>query len=569
MSTDPASFLPHRAILLVLAALVGALWFGNVEHRVLQHPDEGRYAEIAREMAATGDWLTPRLNGLKYFEKPPLQYWLTAATFDAFGVHAWSARLWPVLAGLLAVGAIGVAGLQLGGPALGATAALVLAGTLWQVALAQIITLDALLSGLLAVGFAAFVLAQRAQAAPEARRHWMWLAWAAMAGASLTKGLIGIVIPAGALVLYSLAARDFALWRRLSIGSGLLVYLAIAAPWFVAVSLANPEFASFFFVHEHFQRFLTTEHRRTGSLWYFVPLFIAGVIPWITVLLWSLRRAWRDGTPNGLGFSWQRFALVWAGFVFVFFSVSGSKLPSYILPMFPPLALVLGWTLLRLDARTLYRLTLPMTAAAIVLALAAWVAYPRLAAPFADDRQPVAALLAFGSWVKLALSAAAVGGIIALAAFRRSSARARFTGIAALAVATLATTQLVVGGLDSFRLTRSAYDILRQAEARVAAGPPLDSPAVPFFQVRMYDQTIPFYLRRTTTLVEFADELALGVKAEPERAIGSVDDWVTVWGGLSDGYAVVSPADLHVLAARGVPMRILAQDTRRVIVSRR
>ncbi|MEO5700267.1 MAG: glycosyltransferase family 39 protein [Casimicrobiaceae bacterium] len=569
MPSDSASYLPHRAILFVLAALVGALWFANVEHRVLQHPDEGRYAEIAREMAATGDWLTPRLNGLKYFEKPPLQYWLTAATFDAFGVHAWSARLWPVLAGLIAVGAIGVAGLLLGGAALGVTAALVLAGTLWQVALSQIITLDALLSGLLAVGFAAFVIAQRAEATPVARRHWMWLAWAAMAGASLTKGLIGVVIPAGALVLYSLAARDFGLWRRLSISSGMLVYLAVAAPWFVAVSLANPEFASFFFVHEHFQRFLTTEHRRTGSLWYFVPLFIAGVIPWIAVLLWSLPRAWREGTPNGLGFSWQRFALVWAGFVLVFFSVSGSKLPSYILPMFPPLALVLGWVLLRLDARTLARLTLPMAAAAIVLALAAWFAYPRLAAPFADDRQPVDALLAFGTWVKLALTAAAVGGIIALAAFHRSSARARFTGIAALAVATLATTQLVVGGLDSFRLTRSAYDILQQAEARVTAGPALDSPAVPFFQVRMYDQTIPFYLRRTTTVVEFADELALGVKAEPDRAIATVDNWITVWSALADGYAVVPPADLAALAARGVPMRVLAEDTRRAIVSRR
>ncbi len=115
-----------------LAALIVAfalVWFAGIDQRTLMHPDEGRYAEIAREMAASGDWLTPRLNGLKYFEKPPLQYWVTAAAFDAFGVHEWTARLWPVLSTFLATLFLGYVGLRLGGPALGLYAAAALAAS--------------------------------------------------------------------------------------------------------------------------------------------------------------------------------------------------------------------------------------------------------------------------------------------------------------------------------------------------------------------------------------------------------------------------------------------------------
>src|SRR2546421_7683968 len=104
-----------RAAWLVLVAIFTAIWFAQIDDRALQHPDEGRYAEIAREMTDTHDWLTPRLNGLKYFEKPPLQYWLTAASFNAFGVREGAARVVPALAGWIAVMAIGYAGWRMAG----------------------------------------------------------------------------------------------------------------------------------------------------------------------------------------------------------------------------------------------------------------------------------------------------------------------------------------------------------------------------------------------------------------------------------------------------------------------
>src|SRR5207245_9468089 len=146
------------------------------------------------------------------------------------------------------------------GVTLGAFAGPARAGTLCHAALAQILTLDSGLSFFLALGFGAFVAAQRPETTSNERLAWMAIVWAAMAGATLSKGLIGIALPAGALVAYTAITRDFVLWRRLCIGPGLAIYTVLAAPWFIAVARANDEFLRFFFVHEHFERFLTTEH---------------------------------------------------------------------------------------------------------------------------------------------------------------------------------------------------------------------------------------------------------------------------------------------------------------------
>jgi 4-amino-4-deoxy-L-arabinose transferase-like glycosyltransferase len=561
------SSLPSRAVVCVVFALIAVLWFANLGTRDLLHPDEGRYAEIAREMAATGDWVTPRLNDLKYFEKPPFQYWATVVAYRAFGVHEWTARLWPALAGFLGVVALGYAGFVMGGAVLGVFAGLALAGMLWHAGLAQVVSLDSGLSFFLTLAFTGFVIAQRAEASPSERRAWMWVAWAAMAGATLSKGLVGIALPGGALVAYTAVTRDFASWRRLHVTSGLALYLVLTAPWFVAVARANDEFLAFFFVHEHFQRFLTTEHRRGGPWYYFIALFVAGVLPWLTVLAYGARRVWREGDANARGFSWQRFALVYAGFVLLFFSASGSKLPSYILPMFPPLALVVGWLLIRLDERTLFRLFLPLVVAAGALLLAMLAAYDRVATRyFAGEFMPAAPLLTFGAWLEAAAAVEFAGGIGALLAFRRAtrSVTARFWGVAMLSLASLGGLQLAIAGFDAFSTMRSTSAILRAAQASepFAAG-------APFYQVEMYDQTVPFYLGRTTRLVAFRDELALGIDAEPAKQIPTTAAWASEWQGLALGYAVLPPEIHRTLTAQGIPMRELARDPRRVVVSRR
>jgi 4-amino-4-deoxy-L-arabinose transferase-like glycosyltransferase len=553
-----------RAAWIAIGIMFAAAWFATLDVRKLQHPDEGRYAEIAREMVATGDWVTPRLNGLKYFEKPPLQYWLTAAAFSAFGIDEWTVRLPPALATVLALLAIGYAGKRIASSTVGAYAALAFGGMLWPIGIAHIVTLDALLTAWLGAALAAFLIAQCGVENSRDERRWMLLAWAAVAGATLVKGPVAVVIPGGALALYSLMTRDFAVWKRLHLAGGLAVFLALSAPWFIAVSLKNPEFARFFFIHEHLDRYLTTEHRRTGAIWYFVPLLLVGLIPWTGVFLSTAWRAWRDAPRASTGFSWPRFCLAWTAFVFCFFSVSGSKLPSYILPLFPGAALLIAWQLERLPQRLLYNWTIAAVATAAVALIVTLLGYNAIAARLADARTPLSIYRQFEPWLIVALVVAVAGSVAALFAFARDSAAGRTVGIVIVTLVTLTATQVAFVGDDAFRTTRSAADVVTALER---SAPPYD-PSAPFYQVETYDQTLPFYLKRTTTLVDYRDEFALGLDAEPERGVAKLPDWEARWRALPQAYALMTPDTFEKVEATGLPMRVVARDPRRVLVAR-
>ena len=555
-----------RGTWIAVALVVGLVWFANLGTRALLHPDEGRYAEIAREMAATGDWVTPRLDGLKYFEKPPLQYWLTALSFEAFGVDEWTARLPGALAGFLTVGVVAFVGSVVASPVAGLYGAAALAGSVWLFALAHIVTLDALLTFWLTLARGAFLLARHASGSPPLERRWMLIAWAAAAGGVLTKGLVALLIPFCTLVAYTLATRDRSPWKGLQIGRGLVVLLVLAAPWFLLVSLRNPEFARFFFIHEHFERFLTTEHRRTGAWWYFVPMLAVGLLPWTGLFAWRAWPSWRDAAVDSRGFAWARFCLAWAGFVLVFFSLSGSKLPSYILPIFPAAALVLGRQLADEPGRTLARFTGVLVATTALLWLGVMVGWARIADALGEPHTPRELFDALGPFVKLALGIATGSYIAGWLALRGGGSRGKTACVLALSLGTMLATQAGFAGSDVFRATRSAIDLVAALEK--APDPPYDRNA-PFFQVRMYDQTLPFYLGRTTTLVEYRDELALGLDAEPARGIARVAQWAAQWRALPQGYALMSPDTHGALAAQGVPMRVVATDPRRVLVARR
>jgi hypothetical protein len=168
--------------------------------------------------------------------------------------------------------------------------------------------------------------------------------------------------------------------------------------------------------------------------------------------------------------------------------------------------------------------------------------------------------------VKLALGLASTGYLVAWLAFRSGGERGRAFGITSLALATMLAMQSAYTGSDLFRVTRSAADLVTTLEN--AADPPYDRTA-PFFQVRMYDQTLPFYLQRTTTLVEYRDELALGLDAEPWRGIAREADWIERWRALGQGYALMTPETHSALAQARVAMRVIASDPRRVLVARR
>ncbi|HET9450710.1 MAG TPA: phospholipid carrier-dependent glycosyltransferase [Aggregicoccus sp.] len=538
-----------RLLLWLLVAVAAALLADNLA-RPLANPDEGRYSEIAREMAASGDWITPRLNGVKYFEKPPLQYWAGAAAFHAFGATEVAARLYTSLAALLTVLLVGYTGRRLEGPDAGLGAVVALATSPYFLGMSGVVTLDAGLTLWTTATFCAFAIAQREERARGARRAWLLAAWAAMALAVLSKGLVGIVFPAAALVLYCLARRDLTPLVRLEWLPGLAVFLAIAAPWFVAVSAANPEFAEFFFVHEHLQRFTSSVHRRTEPWWYFLPILALGFLPWVL--------AWPAAIAHGLqadrregGFRPMLFALAYAGFLVAFFSASGSKLPTYVLPAFPPLALVLGRYLAEAPPRRLGAYLLPLPLAAAALAVVAWQAPER-----AREAWSAQLLLQARPWALGGAALLASGGLVAAVLLRRGR---RWAGLAALALALVAVADVAEEAFEEMSPRQSGLAVARKMNERM-------TPATRLYSVGHYEQTVPFYTGRTLTLVDYRDEFETGLASEPGLAIPALAEFPGQWLRPGEAMAIMQPGTYESFRAQGLPMQLLHEDPRRVLV---
>ena len=347
-----------RATYLLLWAILGLL---PLFMRPLWEPDEGRYAEIPREMLASGDWLTPTLNGVLYFEKPPLQYWLSAASMKLFGLNAVAARLPLALASLILFWCAWRLARRLG--ARGPIWALVMAATtLLTFVCSQLLTLDALFSAFLVLGLTAALEAVATRFRGEVSSGWTLLTYLALSAAVLTKGPVALVLLIGILGLsLPFAWRDSRLRKAvLMMGFnplGWLLFFTLTAPWFYFVNKANPGHAQFFFIHEHITRFLTHEHARQGSdnpfldKFYFLGFLLVGMLPWLSHSIVGFKRGLafvlRNTGPQGIDATLNRWTVATMMMAFawplLFFSVSGSKLPPYILPVVVPL-LALGCT---------------------------------------------------------------------------------------------------------------------------------------------------------------------------------------------------------------------------------
>lgn len=317
----------------LLAALLLAAAVACLEPRGsgLAEPDETRYAEIPREMLASGDFVVPRLNGLPYFEKPPLLYWANAAAFRIFGETPWAARLPTRLAGLGTVILLVLAVAARRGRREGLAAGILLLVSPIGFLMARTNLTD----GVLTFFFTASLLAARAAIERRGQgRPWLVLAalaGAAAAGAFLTKGLIAIALPGLILLVWCAATGRLPGLVALALSPAPLVFLALAAPWFLMVERRHPGFLQFFFIHEHFQRFATGAAKRPGPVYYFVPVFALGFLPGLAFFFAGARRAWRRA-EDGFFFS------VWFAVVFGFFSLSQSKLPPYVFVGIPAAA---------------------------------------------------------------------------------------------------------------------------------------------------------------------------------------------------------------------------------------
>lgn len=550
MSERAAQGPRDRRVFWALAALVALLWLATLASRPLFNPDEGRYAEIPREMLTSGDWIIPHLNGLAYIEKPPLQFWATALSYRLLGPGEFAARFYSALTAAGTLFLVWTMAGRLWGRDAGWRAAAVLSGMVMFVVLGQLLTLDMSLTFFMTLSLAAFLSAQQA----TRPLRWMLLAWAAAAGGVLTKGLVAAALPAAVLILYSSYSRDFAPWRRLHTGFGLPLFLAISVPWHWLAAHRLPDFPDFFFVHEHLARYLTPSADRQEPWWFFIGVFFVGSMPWTLPALRALSGGWRRSVVPA-GFNPTLFLWIWLVFIVVFFSLSDSKLMPYILPVMPALALLIAAQpaeALRRD----FLFTAVLTLAAGASLEIACLNWPTVIA--SSDRS--AYFLPLAKPLGLIALLLMVSGAFVLASRARDATRAWvFLGVGwCLAWLSLIRAAALVAPIYS--------------GVALAAAVPAADRDVTVFSVGTYDQTLEFYLQRTVTLVGYRGELDYGLRhaqgAAPEAQIADVTEFLRRWSSQTRAFAVMEKPMFDDFKRRGVPMRLRAQSVTRVLVSR-
>jgi len=535
---------PLAAAALLVAA--GVLYLRGLGTSPLLEPDEGRYASIAREMLATGDFVVPRLNGLVYAQKPPLGYWLMAAACRVAGVDERGARLAPALAAVATVGAAAWFGARVFGPSAGLAAAAMLATTPLFYVFGRLAILDVPLTLFLTLALVCLY-----RAAEDARLRWQLGAGLALGAAVLTKGLVGLVLPAAVVLAAALVERDRRFVTRAVLP--LLVGLLLAVPWFFAAAARLPGFVRFFLVRHHFERFAVggkIGHAHFPG--YLVPVLLGGAVPWSLVVVAALvhrgRREWRDRGARAL-----RYVDLWALVVLAFFSASRLQIATYVCPAFVPLALRAGAAWFAADRPrwplVLWTALAGATLAGVALlgagthALATRVLYAR----WWTQAAAVAAVLG-------PAAAVVVGGALAALAVRRR-------GVAVVLVAATLAVGLAV--VEQARATFPSYRALgtiarargREADRLVTVG--------------RFLQGLPFYARRRTVVVGPPGPLDFGVGFREGRALR----WdearlVRAWNGRRRLFVVVTPKDWRRLRRRlDRPATVIAAEHGRVLVT--
>lgn len=414
--------LPTRGVLLAFAAVVMVCLFGHLGAIGLAGPDEPRYAWIARAMAATGDWVTPRLYGQPWFEKPILYYWAAAAGFLLHLPAEWAARLPSAFAALAAALAIGWLGWKhYGGEggfaqSPGLLAPLLFSSSVAAIGFARAATPDMLFSASIALAMAgaACVLRHagglRAAVTVSGASHGdsrsLLLFGASLGLGVLAKGPAAVILAGGAMGLWAVATKRWRAAFRVAHPLAIAAFAVVALPWYILCAHRNPDFLRIFIVQHNFERYLTPLFQHRQPFWFFGPITLLALLPW-TVLLWPAAREgvrlWREKSwSDSPGF----FFACWALFPVLFFSFSQSKLPGYILPAIPPLVLLCSIAASRAVTDSQFK-----TRAILAGVGLAWI----LVAIAAASAAPPIPIHIFGRlWSSLNVAAAASAALIAI-----------------------------------------------------------------------------------------------------------------------------------------------------------
>ncbi len=539
----------RRTLYLFFAAVV-VLYLSALGTMPLLEPDEARYAEIPREMLASGNFVTPHLNGVVYLEKPPLFYWGNALSFRLLGEGEFAARLFTAAVSAAVVLLTYWMGATLSGWRTGLYAAIVLSTSVYHYAIGRLNTLDMTLALtlLLAIFPAYLYLSER-----RSSRGWLYLSYAAAGLAFLTKGLVGIVFPAAVIVVWLVFSRRH---RRIVKGislPGILIFLVVALPWVVLVQRENPDFLWFFFVHEQFLRYATKIHQRYEPFWFFIPIVVGGFVPWIAFLR-RVVSAVRASAEEFLPADASVFLLSWILFIFLFFSFSGSKLPTYMTPIFPPLAVLFGRGLEMWADREdgSVRCRAP-------LALAALLAAAMIFLPDAGRHR-----MEMHDWV-LATAAPALlllaWGAVPL--FVRRLGAERVVLISFLLIALFLTSVNRPAGIYLVNY-KSAKNLSAAITASLRPGDVI-------VQYRSYKQGVTWYTGRRTVLVAEVGELAFGADRAVDRAQYFIDEaeFARLWKSETRVFAVFKRDALPFIREKFPEGRLLYRTDEGILIVNR